>query len=474
MAAEPGEALARRFRWGRSGLAAPGDPGYTARGIDRAERIEPRGPGAGARRFRLGDLDTPGPDWLGSPDLSLAADAEPPLPSCGFENVLETKTEVDRGWARRDPRPSCRHWRGATMGRAVSSGLICGLVLCLGQAAMGQDPPPAGGTADALAGVRQKTTFTSAEDDIIDDWVGARMAQLRAGVDAASDEGVEAASEFREAFAAEQRNAQSTPRYLDRLAERVAAVAVVEFGKTDDAALLVHASLAWVLLDINRASARSALDAGLRHPQATVRYLCARAYAGLRDSLAADAATTRAVIILLKTTGTGESSGVVLGALYEALAYEDARHVGLVVPALAEVFAARVAARQAGQIVRTDRAELAAFYYLDRVRNGIDQAARPALVRQLAACLALDVQRHASAIPEERIILEERIEICESLIEALAGGVGGVRAAMKAGGDSVEEEMGLELLKWVGGEGVQGTLNAAPWSVPSGGLPAAP
>ena len=336
----------------------------------------------------------------------------------------------------------------------------------------GQQGTPDEAAADPLADVRQRVAFTNAEDRVIDDWLAARIEQVKAGVGAGGQKAIAASAEFRAAFQSELQNPQSTPRYLDRLADRTAAVAVVEFADADTGPRLVHVTLAWVLLDLNRVSTRDALAAGLRHPQEAVRYLCAKAYAKLRPSISPDAATTRSVIALLKTAGTAETSGVVLRALYEALAYDQARHLTEAVQALTDVFAARVRARQGGQLRRADRAELVAFRHLDRVRHDIAQALRPPLVRQLVALLALDVERHASAIPEERRVVEERIEECESLIEVLAGGGGGdVRGAMKRGGDAMEKEMALELRKWVGGEGVQGALNKAPWNVPVGGLP---
>ena len=161
-----------------------------------------------------------------------------------------------------------------------------------------------------------------------------------------------------------------------------------------------------------------------------------------------------------------------LDALYEALSYEETRHLPEVVRALADVFAARVQVRQTGQQRRAERAELLAYEFLLRVRGDISQALRPPLVRQLAALLTLDVQRYTSAVPDERRTIEERIHVGELLVEALTDDDGGdVRGAMEKGGATAEEGMLRELRKWVGGPDVEGALNKPPWNVPAGGLP---
>ena len=117
-----------------------------------------------------------------------------------------------------------------------------------------------------------------------------------------------------------------------------------------------------------------------------------------------------------------------------------------------------------------------AWEFLKQVRNRIPDAEKVALARQVAAFLALDVNRSAAAEGDEKRIVEERIEVGEELLELLVGrGVGGnVRGAMTGGGPTADLDMKLELIKWVGAEGEQGALNEGPWNVPVGGLPAQP
>ena len=420
-----------------------------------------------ARRCRSIGLDTPCPDSLPSRDLGAPGDAVAPGLTLGFDSVLERETELTASATVSDPSGWSTATRSLAAGAASRVASAFTVLMCLAACAAGQQPAP----ADPLAEVRQQVAFTSAQDSLIDAWLTARVDQLKRAV---RRDGAEAAAEFRQAFQSELNNPQSTSQYLDRLTERLVPVAAAEFAAGDESPLMVQVALAWVLGDLNRVSTSSALSVGLRHQADAVRYLCATAYAKLRAAIAVDAATTRSVIALLKTAGVTEANGVVRGAIYQALGYEEARHVPEVVGALVEIFAARAEARRSGQQRRGDRAEVSAFEYLYRVRGDIAQAQRPRLVQQLAALLALDVERYGSAVPGERRDIEWRIEVGELLIETLTNGAGGdVRGAMKKGGEAVEQEMAGELLKWVGGEDGQGALNSAPWNVPVGGWPQA-
>ena len=410
-------------------------------------------------------LDAPGPDSLRSRDLGAPGDAVPLVLTLGFDSVLERETGL-RASAIISGR-SGLFTTSRSLAAGAASRFVPGVAVLMGLAACaaGQQPAP----ADPLADVRQQASFTAAQDGVIDEWLTAQVDQLKQAV---RRDGPEAAAEFREAFQSELNNPQSASQYLDRLTERLVPVAAAEFASGEESLLMVQVALAWVLGDLNRVSTGSALSVGLRHQADAVRYLCAVAYAKLRPAIAVDAASTRNVIALLKAAGVAEANGVVRGAVYEALGYEEARHLPMVVEALVEVFAARVEARQSGRQLRANRAELWAFEYLYRVRNEIPQALRPVLIRQLVALLVLDVQRYGAAVPGERRIIEERIEVGELLIEVLTNGSGGdVRGAMKKGGEAVEQEMIRELSKWVGGEGVEGSLNNPPWNVPVGGRP---
>jgi hypothetical protein len=358
-------------------------------------------------------------------------------------------------------------WR--PLARALLGGrLSVAVVLWLSVVVAGQQPDAGEVPEDPLAGVRDRASLGPPEDRAIDAWITAQLEELRAAPVAAL---LTATADFRAAFRAELDNPASSPQYLDRLAERTAAAAMREFGSGNDDDTAIDRALAWVLFDLERVSARDALLAGLRHPAEEVRYLAAKTYAKLRSAIAADSQLTRRVITQLGQAGAAESSPVVMGAVYQAVSYEQANYLDASLDAMAQVLDAVVQARQSGQRLRAGRAELEAFEFLLKVRTRIPQASRPRLVRQLAALLALDVGRYGQALPDERRDIQERIEVCESLLEALSEPGGDVRGVMKTGGPAVGEAMAGELLKWVGGQDQDGVLNKAPWGVPRGGLP---
>lgn len=85
-------------------------------------------------------------------------------------------------------------------------------------------------SGDPLAEIRNRASFTAAEDQVIDQWISDRLAELK-GAD--PDRRWRAAREFREAFQNEVNNSQSSPRYLRRLAERFTPVATQEFRNPD-------------------------------------------------------------------------------------------------------------------------------------------------------------------------------------------------------------------------------------------------
>ncbi len=325
--------------------------------------------------------------------------------------------------------------------------------------------------SDPLSGVRVQRNFGPSQGQAVDSWIAAQIRKLKQGV---SSDAVEAAKQLRQSIRQEMNNPASTPQYISHLAERMGAAAVAEYGAGEGPEdLEVDRAIARVLKDLNRVPVRDGLVAGLKHPASEVRYLSARTFAELRGAISDDAATTRSVITVLKAAGVDESNGTALAAIYQALSYTQDRHRVEALTALVDVLAAQVTRRKDGQQVIATRAELTAFTFIRRVRDALtNQQLNATLVQQLAATLALDVGRFSSAMPAEKINLEERIEECESLLDDLTSPLSGgsVRKEMKKREAGTEESMSLELIKWVGAEGQAGALNSSPWSVPVGGL----
>jgi hypothetical protein len=352
--------------------------------------------------------------------------------------------------------------------RPIWSAFTLAGVLCFAAVAVAQEEDA---PADPLGEVRTLVAFTSDHDATIDAWINARIDELKAGVDQTP---AEATEKFLEAFQAQIDHEGNTSEFQVRFAARAGEIMAAEFSREEPLPKELAWPMARVLHEINRIETRPALTVGLRHPVAAVRYLCARSFARLHRAIAADTVRTRDTIRILQEAGVAETDGVVLAGIYSALAFDEAEYVSDCAKAMAAVMTARAEKRQAGQIVLADRAEVIGFEYLNEKRSRLSEADKAALVPPLAAFLVLDTNRYAEARPDEKEVLAVRIELCESLLEAIAGSGGAVRAAMKKGGETVDLDMKLELLKWVGSDAEAGVLNEAPWNVPRGGLPAAP
>lgn len=327
-------------------------------------------------------------------------------------------------------------------------------------------PPP-----DPLDQVRELMALGDADLQVIDDWIAARIDGLKQSV---GGDSVTAGAAFREAFAGQQLNAANSPEFSRQFAARAGVAFAREFGQAEPQPQAVVWPMARVLFELDSFETRQALSLGLAHPVQAVRYLCAKTYASLRSQISTDLNLARGTITVLRDVAVEEPNDIVLGALYEAMGYSE--HAPEAAGAMAEVFAARVGKRQTGQIAVADRAELRAWEFLKQFRNRIPEPQGAPLVRQLAAHLTLDVNAYPTAQGQQRLTIEERIEVGEDLLEGVVGrGAGGnVRKAMKAGGAAVDLDMKLELIEWVGAEGQEGVLNKNPWNVPVGGLPPQP
>jgi len=363
------------------------------------------------------------------------------------------------GWcARRAPAGLRAPARSAVLRACLLGGLFAA-------AAAAQETP--GGPLDE---VRKLVAFTDAHDEVIDAWIQERVEELKGKLD---EDPVAAAGAFRRAFAELRALPDNTPAFTTHLAERAAVAIAAEFSRPEPLSAYAAWAMARVIHEAADLVTREALAAGLQHPVPVVRYHCARAYADLERQLTANASLARTVVARLREVGQTENSGVVLGAIYDALSLEDNALLPDATGAMAAVFDARVRRRASGEAPAIDRAEIQAWEYLYARRARLPQPEKIALVRGLAGFLTLDVNAYTTVEGPQQRVLRERIEVCEELLEALAGKGGDVRGRMKEGGDTADVNMKIELLKWVGSEAEPGVLNQAPWSVPLGGLPAA-
>jgi len=341
---------------------------------------------------------------------------------------------------------------------------------------------------DPLDAVRKLAAFTSAEDQAIDGWLTARINDLKSAASAtpttepgdAGDasapitqpEVLAAGQRLLAAFQAQLQHPENTPEFVARFSQRAGAVMGAQLASTDEATREIAWYFARALLETGRIETREALLAGLSHPAAAVRWLCATGLKRLQPAIGSDPNVARATLRALETAGTAETDPQALGAIYRAIGLPD--HSDDATRTLNAIFAARIGRRHTRQVLMADRAEMSAWDYLLTVRGRLNDAEKVPLVRNLALFLVLDVDRFPAAGPDEQSTVRQRIEVGEELLDSLArgsaGNCGNVRKVLKADTQNLETDIRLELFNWVGAEGVEGCLNKAPWNLPVGGF----
>jgi hypothetical protein len=316
--------------------------------------------------------------------------------------------------------------------------------------------------------LRKRVPAGGDDDRIIDAWIAEELAALSAAPD-----DPQAARDFRARFHAQMTNPANTPEFTTRLVERTAAAFKGPLAACGDLSASAAWAMAWVLTDSDSVAALDALSAGLRcRDRVDVRYVCAKGFAKLRPKISVDRVLTERTIGELTRAGEAEANGVVAGAIYEALYYNDPDHRQQGFDAMLDVLAARLKKRRT-PVPICDGGELKLLEFL-RESLPRAQSFRERLVPELAVMLRLDVERFAQDdVPEdEQMRLAESIDACEALLVSVvsppAGSEPGVREAMRKSGEEQKLEMKLELNRWIGTEQTPGILNGAPWKVPVG------
>jgi hypothetical protein len=171
--------------------------------------------------------------------------------------------------------------------------------------------------------------------------------------------------------------------------------------------------------------------------------------------------------------GSGETSPVVIGQLYECLSLPQ--HAPLVIEPLLSMAEKRLDARRAGGMIQ-DGAEL---YFYEFLRSpGVLAALTPEqktrVVLLLAGFLRLDAERYAAPNlrAQESDILRRCLDGIESIFVDLGLKGGDIRNELSQGGTERSAEIINQARLWIGDkEGNKpGALNAAPYNVPLGAM----
>ena len=313
---------------------------------------------------------------------------------------------------------------------------------------------------EVIDAIRQLTDIGASDQRRIADWVEFQL------------ENFTGFTALRTRFNEQYGHPNNSPQFQLQLAVQTARIAVTQFAKPDLHPEIAH-SLAQLLNDMNRPESLPGLIAGLKSSDAQARYLCAKGLAARKASIAGDKARLDQVVQALREAGLGESSPVVLGRIYEALAYPG--QVAAVFDSYVSLFDNRLALRR-GQAVIADGAEVHAFGFF-RMRGALgalNAEQESQLVRRLAVFLRHDAERYNTPHLEfyEVDKLERLLDGEEAILSELAGKEKGgrIREALSAGGHGNREAVLREAYKWIGDPETKqpGALNESPWDVAIG------
>ncbi len=339
--------------------------------------------------------------------------------------------------------------------------------------AIAQTPRPEDAAIDAM---RTLDTIGSGDQRRIGEWIRPQVDRLTATARQSDDDRWVASAAFRETFNTQFDHPDNSRGFSAQLATQTTSVAAREFGRANADPILVT-SLARVLVDMNHPETFRALIAGLRSGVDSVRYLCARGLANLKPSIAADAGRFGQAVEAIRVAALAETSPIVLGHLFRALAYTGASQVPTVFDVYIAAFDRRLEARRGGAVV-VDGAELEAYEFLRTggVLGALSNAQKAQLAGRLAVYLRLNAERYNT--PDLKFYeiakIERLLDGGEAILSSpamLGPNAGGkIRGALDRVGHGGCAEIPPQAYLWVGDprSSTPGALNSAPWNVPVG------
>ena len=344
---------------------------------------------------------------------------------------------------------------------ATRCALAAALCLLAGSTvATAQQPGPEDQVIDQI---RQLPTIGANDQQRIKDWVNTQIGKF---ADFAA---------FRKRIGDQFTHAGNSAVFPTALATQTAAVATELPGHHGMDPNLTRA-IVQSLLDMKLPETYSGFSALLSSPDAPTRYLCATGLSTLsvKRTIAADKKKLDQTVAALRFAGSKETEPVVVGRIYEALAF-PARTADVFDAYLAVLDARLTARRRPGSIA--DGAERFAyvFFLKPNVIAALNANQKAELARRFAVLMRIDAQRYNTPTLDfqEADQIERTLWSIEELLSgnAMLGNSGGkVRTALQAGGQQNGAAVLEEVYKWVGHptSNTPGALNAAPWNVPLG------
>ena len=342
---------------------------------------------------------------------------------------------------------------------------ILGVPLLLVGPVLAQDATPEDETINTI---RQLPQISPADQRRIAEWVHVQVDKLAATPDAGRQA---AAVAFRKTFKTQYQNPANSPPFKAQLAAQTATVAAAQFGNAKLDQWVAYA-LARVLVDMGGVETSAGLFAGLKSKHEPARYLCAEGLSAQKTAIAADKGKLDEALQALREAGLAESSPIVLGRIYLALAH--ATQVPAVLDAYLAIFEKRLTDRRGGAVM-ADGAEVEAFEFFrtPSILAALNQNQKEQLARSLAVFLRLDAERYNTTGLDfyEVDRLERMMDSGEAILADMVPGKGGkIRDEIAAGGQDRRAEVLAEAYKWVGHPQSKepGALNTTPWNVPVG------
>lgn len=312
---------------------------------------------------------------------------------------------------------------------------------------------------EVMNGIRERTDIGAADQRRIAAWVEGEVQRFTEFLP------------FRQRFDGQYNDVKNSEQFRVQLAAQTAQVAAQRFVKPDLNGNLAHA-LAQVLTDMNRPETFPGLIAGLESSDVRARYFCAKGLIALHDWIAGGKGRLDQTVQALRETGLAETDPVVLGRVYQALAFPG--QVVDVFDAYLALFDKRLTARR-GPVVVADGAETYAyeFFRTRAVPGALNADQKSQLVARVAVFLRMDAERYNNPNLkfDEIDRLERALDAAEDILMVVTGAAGGkIRDELSSGGYGKRAAVLQEAYKWVGNPetGQAGALNTAPWNVPVG------
>lgn len=344
---------------------------------------------------------------------------------------------------------------------------LLALVMMLAAASvLAQQQSPEDAAVDTIC---QLPTISEGDKDRIAQWVQSQVTRLAQVPEA---EGLQAANDFRNRFAARLADARCSEAFRTEFPNQAAVVGEKVLADSGTGRYVAFA-LARVLVEMNRPATVPALQACLKSPRPVARFLCARGLTEQKQAIASDKEKAEQMRRALREAGLAEQDPIVLAHIYRALALPT--QAALVVEDYTQIMNRRLQDTRSSGFV-ADGAEIEAFAFFDSqgVLDALSASQKQDLVRPLAEFLRLYSARYNTDQLEFYEIdrLERLLHYTESLLDRLVDKDGGkIRDVLTSQGYAGRASVYAEAAKWIGDSESKtpGTLNGPPWNVPLGG-----